>query len=355
MKACRLNAIQHEPSMTERRTTTPDRVFLIGGVKRTGTSLMRNLIGSHTQVAIPPVEFGFFTDYDPAEFGTPEAYARALAHFRAGSRPERWSLGDIAIAEDGASARDFYCAVLDAFRRQNKPTAQYFGDKSTFIESRFETYLEWFGAERIRFVHMVRNPFDCYASTKSIPHLRHWPSYAIHHFCEEWSRSMLLGLSLSQRYPASYRMVRYEDLVADPGPIVSDLCRWMDVPDETDRMLAGADYERKSNSSFGDIPERSHDGENSVVNLPAGGRLKHLDDREIITIQSMTVGQILPLLHYDILGGGRDTAPEVQLSCAVHQYLNLCGVRSVVPAFFRQIATASRTIVTMIVERARSA
>ena len=36
---------------------------LIGGVGRSGTSLLRRIVGSHTQIAIPPTESGFFDHY----------------------------------------------------------------------------------------------------------------------------------------------------------------------------------------------------------------------------------------------------------------------------------------------------
>jgi hypothetical protein len=327
-------------------------MVLIGGVKRTGTSLMRNLVGSHSDIAIPPVEFGFFTDYRHKDFATDDGYARAIARFRSGSRPERWALRDETIAEDGHTARDFYCAALNAYRRSNKPEARFFGDKSTFIEFEFDTYREWFGLERIRFIHMVRNPFDCYASTKSIPHLTHWPSYALYHFCDSWARSMVLGLSLAQRFPSSYRMVRYEDLVADPAPVVADLCKWIGVEDETQRMLAAADYDRKSNSSFGDIAESADENASNVVNLTAGSRLKHLNAHEIRTIRRMTAGPLLSLLHYDIVGGVAAT-PDALLIDSARQYLNLTGLRGGIPAYFRLIGAASGTLLSIMVDRIR--
>jgi hypothetical protein len=332
---------------------SPDRVLLIGGVKRSGTSLMRNLIGSHSDIAIPPVEFGFFIDYSVAEFDHPDGYSKAVEKFNKGSRPERWSLRGEAVGETGRTARDFYCAALDTYRRANKPTARYFGDKSTFIEREFERYREWFGLERIRFIHMVRNPFDCYASTKKIPHLKHWPSYAVYHFCEDWARSIVLGLSLAQRYPSSYRVVRYEDLVTNPATVVADLCAWMGVPDETERMLACSDYERKSNSSFGDVTGGDDAKAGSVVNVPAGSRLKHLNDREFAAIQAMAVGELLPLLGYDAIAGRSDRPVTDHLSDAIRHYLNLAGLKKGLPAYFRLLGTATTTLLSMVIDRIR--
>jgi len=39
---------------------TLDRVVIIGGMPRSGTNLARRLIGSHSMIAMPTVEFNFF-------------------------------------------------------------------------------------------------------------------------------------------------------------------------------------------------------------------------------------------------------------------------------------------------------
>lgn len=329
----------------------PPRVILIGGIKRTGTSLMRNLIGSHSSIAIPPVEFGFFTDYRVADFDRPGGYARARERFLAGDRPQRWALKPNSVDENGSTARDFYCAVLEAFRRSVKPQASYYGDKSTFIEFRFDTYREWFGLERIRFVHMLRNPFDCYASTKSIPHQKKWRSYYLHDFCDRWARSAILGLTLAQRFPAAYRVVRYEDLVSSPEPLIADLCAWLGVPSETERMLAAADYERKSNSSFGDIPEKGDATHSSVVSLPAGSRLGRLTAEEIHTISEIGMPRLLPLLGYQLAAGLQ--SPSDTAAAAIRHSLNLAGARAGLPAYFRLIGVATKTMLSIVADRMR--
>jgi len=347
-----------EPQVAASGVTTSElpsyeKVILIGGIKRSGTSLMRNLIGSHSQIAIPPIEFGFFIDFDVADFDRPGGYARAVERFLAGSRPARWSLNTDYLATDGSSAKDFYCAALNTFRRSVKPHARYIGDKSTFIEFRFDTYRRWFGVENIRFIHMLRNPIDCFASTKRMPdRLSRHPSYQVYHFCDMWMRSALMGLTLAQRYPQSYRVVRYEDLVAKPGEIVADLCHWIGVPEERERMLAAADYQRKDNSSFGDLDRKGTGREGSVVKLKPGSRADALMAAELRALRSLGSFGLLRNLDYDGDGNDRGYSAEA-LAGAGRLHLNLAGLRGVVPAYLRLLGVGAGTIVTMILDRLR--
>ena len=40
------------------------KFILIGGISRSGTNLVRRVIGSHSKIAIPPGEFNFFSKYN---------------------------------------------------------------------------------------------------------------------------------------------------------------------------------------------------------------------------------------------------------------------------------------------------
>ena len=148
-------------------------------------------------------------------------------------------------------------------------------------------------------------------------------------------------------------MVRYEDLVADPAPVIADICHWLGVADETRRMLVAADYDRKNNSSFGDITESTAESASNVVNLAAGSRLKYLTAHEIGTIRHMTAGPLLSLLHYDIVGGDATATPEALLIDSARQYLNLAGLRGAIPACFRLIVVAGGTLLSMVANRIR--
>lgn len=133
-------------------------------------------------------------------------------------------------------AREFLPALLEAGRaaydrRETKPAALVFKTLETpFVAA----YAHVFPA--MRFVHIVRDPVANYSSTKrSWTHRRH---YAFYHGGHDVLRTFLDARwlpharaisTLISREPERHRLVRYEDLCAEPGRVVGELCDWLGV------------------------------------------------------------------------------------------------------------------------------
>ena len=115
--------------------------------------------------------------------------------------------------------------------------------------------LEWF--PECRLIHTTRNPKDVYASqaAKYMTGSQNWLSRnfkRFQHFTHiniqtTWTARCHLGL---QGHP-NYRLVQYEDIVANPEESIRDLCEFLEVP-FIEQMLEPNQY----GSSYGNKKER---------------------------------------------------------------------------------------------------
>jgi Sulfotransferase family len=238
----------------------------IGGINRSGTTLMRRLLGSHSQIAIPPDELCYFRDdVDPrAPIAGREALERDLRELLATPKVRRWGLDEEeAVAEARRaeiSHRGLYALLLELYRRRvGKPRV---GEKTVGNEFKLDLLDSWFGG--VRFVHVVRNPLDVWASSRygARNEPSDWPAQPnrVLQWARLWNESAALGLHRSFTEPERYVLVRYEDLVARPAEVLERVCVVVGVQLEPERMLAMSDYEDKENSSFGDAARGTYNG-----------------------------------------------------------------------------------------------
>jgi hypothetical protein len=161
------------------------------------------------------------------------------------------------------------------------------GDKSLHTECWTEPILASYPGARI--LHMVRDPRDRYASSRTRWKLRRG---GIGAGVAEWLTSARLAADHSVRFPTRYRVVRYEDLVTEPERTVRAICRFVDEPFEP-AMLAmeGAPrlLDQGSNSSYG----RREAG---VIATDSIGRYRTvLSEREIAYAQRVAGDEMLQL------------------------------------------------------------
>jgi hypothetical protein len=90
-----------------------------------------------------------------------------------------------------------------------------------------------------RFVHIIRDGRDVALSTIALD----GQSADVVGPAVNWTTRVGAGRAAGRRLgPDRYHEVRYEDLVDDPEPVVSDLCRFLDLPTEPlSEMLRFAD------------------------------------------------------------------------------------------------------------------
>jgi hypothetical protein len=219
----------------------------VGGLNRTGTTLMARIIGSHSGIAVPPSEFLFFGKgaagpvRDRSEF---ELRLREILHW---PRVREWGLDEENVLRRSRRwppiARSLYLLPLDAYRR--RLSKRQIGEKSVLNEFRLDTFESWF--EDYRLVQMIRDPVATYASGagSTSPGVRGAVQWG-----RLWTESARLGLAAATRNPGRHRLVRYEDLTANPRRTIRELAGFLEVDVEEEAMLALAGFGDKENSNF---------------------------------------------------------------------------------------------------------
>jgi hypothetical protein len=127
----------------------------------------------------------------------------------------------------------------------------------------------------IRFIYCVRHPFDVYLSWKHRAYCwegRDAPDTQPIVWCSNWLNSVFGILCAQFTFPDHVRVVRFEDLTANPREEVSQLCKFLGLQDCAEQMIEHLD-EYEPESSFKDTADmtRVAGGIRDVVSRPRHG------------------------------------------------------------------------------------
>jgi Sulfotransferase family len=226
--------------------------IFIGGMPRSGTTLLAQLLGSHEEIAIPPTELGFLRvatfgpDFDPRRpIRSRQELIDHLRHLSAGPIAE-WGLDeDRLIASTDSvelSFRGLFVYVLESFRRSaGKPRV---GEKTPLYERHLDVLQEWF--PDYRYVQLIRNPIDTLSSAWWRWNDGRPSGWDVLSWIHEWNRSTTIALRRAYADPARHLTVRYEDLVARTEAELARVCAFVDV----DPARIAHTAERHDNSTF---------------------------------------------------------------------------------------------------------
>lgn len=266
-----------------------NKFVIVGGLPRSGTNLVRRIVGSHSEIAMPPVEFKFFPRL---------AQGRSVKEIlEDDSFRNRYPIDvtDLYQADPNDAYRTLLCRYADYVGKSIG------GEKTPNNEFHFPAIRAALTGSELRFVQVVRNPLDVAASYKHAPFRKNvrqdnlndeFVSLAV-----QWTRSVSLGAIRATIDPEHYYFVKFEDLTSDASTSVERLCRFLGVGFERDRMLNLSDYaEHQDNTSF------SADGSATV---PSEGRVRivesrkgHLADQEVRHVAEIC-GEFALALGYD--------------------------------------------------------
>ena len=227
------------------------RGIVVLGAPRSGTTLLRRLISSHPRIACPP------------ETHVLSACARFIASDRAGEGLDVGVLSGLAFAGlDDAEVlrrlRELAFGLLeDHARRENKPR---WAEKTAFDSFYVEPIDRIFG-EHCHFVCVLRHGLDVAVSleefcARSGGYLREVHEYIKRHsrpleaFCQAWVdiSEDLLGFAARRK---NALLIRYEELVADPGATMQRVMRhvgetwqpeWLDAAMHATGQVGFADW-----------------------------------------------------------------------------------------------------------------
>lgn len=224
---------------------TRRRFVLIGGMPRSGTTLVKTIVGSHSRIAIPPGDFPYaeraVTGMDVEEI---------FAIFRKKETWKLWAVQDFSSLfnlEHGAVFRATLMRYADALGKDIP------GAKAPFAEFYLDHYEDWLSGDELRFIYMLRNPFDNLASLKHSHIHKDWQNFEdlldVH--ARNWLRSVSIALAHERSDPERFLVLRYEDLVNDPVQHGDAICRFIGVDFEEASMLNRSDYAyHDTNTSF---------------------------------------------------------------------------------------------------------
>lgn len=224
----------------------------VAGLERSGTSLMYALLASHPRLAMTRrtnLWTYFYGRY--GDLSDPTNLAECLDVMRRYKRLAVLDVDWVRLESAFRNGPSTYPRLFDLIERQyaDRLGRPRWGDKSLNTERYAEEIFEAFPDARI--IHMMRDPRDRFASVMARWKVRRGGVGA---GTAEWVRSERLAVENERRFPDRYKVLRYEDLAADPEIHTSAICDFIGE-DYRDEMLSmrGAETFRDqgSNSSYG--------------------------------------------------------------------------------------------------------
>jgi hypothetical protein len=266
--------------------------IFIGGVERSGTSLLYALLASHPNIAMTrrtnlwPF---FYKQY--GNLAEPQNLDRLLTTWKTYRRvwvlhPDLEAIRKKFYKGETSYTRLFALLWGQIAARMDKPR---WGDKSLNTERYADVIFRAYPGARI--LHIVRDPRDRFASA-----LKRWKVIrgGVGSGAGMWLDSVRIGYHNLRKYPNQYRFVRYESLASEPEKMMREICDFIGEK-YTPEMLTmrGAENFRDEggNSSF----EQHTPG--TISTSSVGRYRKYLTPRSIAFIQA-AAGREMQSLDY---------------------------------------------------------
>lgn len=206
--------------------------FFIVGSPRSGTTLLRFILSSHSRIYIPD-ETGFvpFLRKPPHENLSLSEVQEVLA--RIGRLNRFWDgmVNDL-DAFYAALPQPTLANLLDGlFQQRIVPHgATRWGDKTPLYVRYVPTIRALF--PQAKFIHMIRDGRD--ATLSAFKKWGHEKAYMDHtYLLINWRRNVEAGWQAQKLLGADYLEVRYEELVSEAETAVSRICTFLDEPFES--------------------------------------------------------------------------------------------------------------------------
>ncbi len=208
-------------------TILDDRPVFIVGAPRSGTTLTCSLLDAHPHLFCPEWETGVFELFERLLEGDLRKIIKKRRNF------------PLAHDEMVDWARESVLALFGRFaercgkrRWAEKTPAHVF--HIPLIHRIFP---------RAQFVHIIRNGYEVVRSLQNV----HWGPRQIRWSADRWVDSVRAGKKAGAELPAGlYHELRYEQLTADPEPMVRAICEFLHEP----FVPAMLEFHRPENNSW---------------------------------------------------------------------------------------------------------
>jgi hypothetical protein len=233
---------------------------IIVGVPRSGTTLLRLMLDTHPDLAIPP-ETGFVLDAHELRGKDGDLRKQLFATLTSFHTWRRMGVSDTALGDRLANiepfdvaegVRAFYRLYAERFRKNR------WGDKTPVYRLHLRELEELL--PEARFIHLIRDGRDVALSVRGL-----WfaPGDDIETLARDWSAGISATRAQGSRC-TGYIEVRFEDLVLDPEPPLRRICELSRLAFEPS-MLRYFETARERLEEIGYSPEP----ENPVPRLAA--------------------------------------------------------------------------------------
>ncbi len=221
---------------------------------RSGTSLTRAIIGSHSRAAVYPRDLPLWTFYEkyPKPLEKKEDWIKVidevLAHKKAGYMQEDFR--DSAIRHFEAhpfNLPDFIRFFIDRYAEKlgKEIPALKTPNNERYAKEIFEHF------PNAKFVHLIRDPRNVEASRYR--RTKVWADEPLYHIAV-WRESVRLAETNKAQFPDQYMVIKYEDLVLNQENVVKRMCEFLDLNFEEQILeFEGLEDWSGGNSSFGNI------------------------------------------------------------------------------------------------------
>lgn len=204
-----LNTSYLENKINEQNT---NRAIIIGGCHRSGTSLLRRIIDSHSRIHCgPEIKFfrDFFNDYpvDPIKKLRYATTARSIL-----DEDQLFLLFGKTFIELHQQAMEQHQKTRWADK--NPENIIYLKQWNLLLDD------AWV------FVHIIRHPLDTLAAMDEVHFNWAYPS-ELQDRITFYRRYTVAGFDFEQQHPGRYKRVLYEDLVTHPQKTIADLMYWL--------------------------------------------------------------------------------------------------------------------------------
>lgn len=230
--------------------TVPAIFPMIVGRGRSGTTLLRAILASHPDLAIPEESHFIAMLRRPRRYERPDGFAveRFAEDISGVWWMRRWGLSEpeVRAALEAAAPRNCRDAIRALYRLYARREGKgRYGDKTPIYVLHIAFLARLF--PEARFVHVIRDGRDV---ALSFLDASFGPS-TIAEAAWSWRRAVRRGRSAGRRLGSGrYLEVRYEELVADPERSTRHVCDFIGLPfeermlryfEQGDRLLVGID------------------------------------------------------------------------------------------------------------------
>lgn len=271
--------------------------FFIVGSGRSGTTLLRMILGAHSRLSIPPETWYFNKMQDLVELDRPLLPQEVERAVRIMTGHYRWP--DLEFSAD--EFRSKVAALTSPFLRDvvelvylehlKRSGKRRWGDKTPgYIELVPQLAHLFPGA---RFIHVVRDGRDVAKSFQ----VRRWSGHWLHRNAEEWLTAMKFARRwLGSPYARQFLEVRYEDLVLNPERETRRICDFLGEEFEPQMLSWQRDIENR-------VPTREAHIHEKLAQAPSGedvGRWKReMSAREVLVCEAY-MGPYLQAHGYEL-------------------------------------------------------